>query len=591
MNKVLLASLLLMRMSLALRAQNGVVTGQVRDASGKPIEAVRVAATEPSSSALVAIGETNSTGQYRLENIPPGRYFIMAGLIDYPTYYPGVTGEAGAKAVEIRAGKAVEGVSFALQRPTTVKVRGHLPGLKPGASLPIAMFGTTGTPLQTDIKPDGSFAFDKVPLGSYTLQAPGVIPVNVAVVDKDVNIDLTPLYWGPGVHVSGKVIGRSGALQPGIRRTVILNPIATNPVTGSLMAVPGTLGTSIHGALETLVNGEGSFEFSAVPPGPYLLRILPAAPGVPSPRLDVATRDVGGLEIAVPFQFDVPGRVVLDGHDIGSNALIEASQGSFTTSTSIPADGAFRLRLTEGENRISLARLPLNVSVKSITYGHKDVTHTSLTIERAAPPQELVVRLETLPIDSISGVKVSGRATGPGQQSVVGLGVSLAPAGPNGKATETTVQADGTFEFPRVTNGTYMLRFAAPVTAFSRIFVGGQDVTGIEIPIGARLEVAGQVRALDGQGKIFPLVPANLSLTFRVASGGSVVATMGADRTFRILLPEDRYTLVVENLPPSYAIKSIASGSLDLLKETLKIDAQSPPPPIEVVLEYRAARE
>src|SRR5262245_53003103 len=190
MNKVLLASLLLTRMSVALHAQNGVVTGQVRDASGKPIDAVRVAATEPSSNVLIAIGETSSTGQYRLENIPPGRYYIMAGLIDYPTYYPGVTGEAGAKAVEIRGGKTVEGVNFAVQRPITVKVSGHLPGLKPGASLPVAMFGTTGSPLETVIKPDGSFEFDKVPLGSYIVQAPGVIPVNVAVVDKDVNIDL-----------------------------------------------------------------------------------------------------------------------------------------------------------------------------------------------------------------------------------------------------------------------------------------------------------------------------------------------------------------------------------------------------------------
>jgi Carboxypeptidase regulatory-like domain len=590
MNKILLASLFVTRMSLALHAQNGIVTGELRDSSGKPAAAVRVAATEPSSSVLVAIGETNATGHYRLENVPPGRYYIMAGLIDYPTYYPGVTGQTEAKAVEIRAGTAVEGVNFSMQRPTTVKVSGHLPGLKPGSSLPVAMFGPTGTPLETNIKPDGSFEFDKVPLGSYTLQAPGVIPVNVAVIDKDVNIDLTPLYWGPGVQVSGKIIGRSGVLQPGIRRTAVLNPIATNPVTGSLLAAPGTLGSWIHGALETLVGAEGSFEFSAVPPGPYLLRILPAAPGVPSPRLDIATRDVRSLEIAVPFQFDIPGRIVSDGRNIGSNVIVEASQGTFTTSTSILPDGTFRLRMTEGENRISLARLPLELSVKSITYGHKDVTRTSLTVDPATPPQEMVVRLETLPIESISGVKVGGRATGPGQQSVVGLGVSLAPIGSDGKSAETTVQADGTFEFTRVTNGTYMLRFAAPVTAFSKVFVGGQDVTDIEIPIAARIEVAGQVRVLDTQGKIFSLVPANLSLTFRVANAGSVVATMGADRTFRILLPEDRYTLLVENLPATYSIKSIASGSLDLLKEPLKIDAQKPPPPIEVVLEYRSPR-
>jgi hypothetical protein len=47
---------------------------------------------------------------------------------------------------------------------------------------------------------------------------------------------------------------------------------------------------------------------------------------------------------------------------------------------------------------------------------------------------------------------------------------------------------------------------------------------------------------------------------------------------------------LVRNLPGTYTVRSIASGFLDLLKEPLRIDAQDPPPQIDVVLEYREYR-
>src|ERR1051325_6112161 len=80
------------------RADSGVVTGVVRLPDGSPAPGVRVAAMVPpevgfspgNASELAAIGKTDESGHYRLEDVPAGRYFIVAGRVDAPTYYPGV---------------------------------------------------------------------------------------------------------------------------------------------------------------------------------------------------------------------------------------------------------------------------------------------------------------------------------------------------------------------------------------------------------------------------------------------------------------------------------------------------------------------
>src|SRR5688500_19841847 len=75
----LLASLLLLQIPTP-RIEGGVITGILRQADGKPAAGVRVAAM-PADDAnaggigttLVALSQTNESGNYRLEDVPPGR--------------------------------------------------------------------------------------------------------------------------------------------------------------------------------------------------------------------------------------------------------------------------------------------------------------------------------------------------------------------------------------------------------------------------------------------------------------------------------------------------------------------------------------
>jgi hypothetical protein len=110
--------------SAAQQAGDGAVTGQIRlrdgtAAAGVRVSAVPVANSELGANALTvlaSITETDSSGRYRLSDIPSGRYYIIAGTLDAPTYYPGVRGVAGARILTIESGSNIEAVDFEVQR-------------------------------------------------------------------------------------------------------------------------------------------------------------------------------------------------------------------------------------------------------------------------------------------------------------------------------------------------------------------------------------------------------------------------------------------------------------------------------------------
>src|SRR5262245_8551995 len=78
---------------------SGTISGQIRDVNGAPAAGIRVAATPAETDVaglsagalLISISKTDNEGRYRLEDIPPGRYLIVAGLLSSPSFYPGVT--------------------------------------------------------------------------------------------------------------------------------------------------------------------------------------------------------------------------------------------------------------------------------------------------------------------------------------------------------------------------------------------------------------------------------------------------------------------------------------------------------------------
>jgi len=380
-----LSALLFVQIPLA-PSQTGTATGVIRSMSGAPASGVRVAAQALTDStagigegALVSLTQTDSEGRYKLENIPPGRYYIQAGLVDLPTYYPGVTTTNGARSIQIAAGAVLERMDFTLALAPGVRVSGRVPL---GAVRPAMVRMTGGSrPAQMNmamvqVAPDGSFEFLRVPPGNYTLIA---TPTNslpnlpLVVADKDIDVGVPT---GPGVKVSG---------------TVGLGPQSPRPANQKVVFTGSTAWTQV----EASVSSDGRFELPSVPAGTYALRTVPGSL-TSQGSVVVGDRDVTGL--IIPAFVELTGVVVLqDGLKLPAFSpalMIQATPAKGTTLATAIRDGVFRFPVVEGEYRVSMGNLPDGIALQSIFFGSTDLLSTPLKLDGSGELKEIRVTME-----------------------------------------------------------------------------------------------------------------------------------------------------------------------------------------------------
>jgi Carboxypeptidase regulatory-like domain len=278
---------------------SGTVTGLLRNAEGKAAAGVRVAAmTRPKSgpdagagTALVSITETDEAGRYRLENIPPGQYYIVAGRVDRPTFYPGAQQIAAGKIVQITPGLVLSGIDFVMNESsvrtpitdifgsafvsTTLQVR---VSTEDGTKLPIASSAGL-VRLQFTRKADNVIVF--APVTNRSVNVPTALAVNpteyrvsvenlpAGYVVKSIvhgavditagNLTLSPLV-GDSVTVTLAAPPQAGTTRTGVRVTGLGRPNDTHPV-----YISGKQGT---------VFSDGTFEFTDVPPGRHTIATI-----------------------------------------------------------------------------------------------------------------------------------------------------------------------------------------------------------------------------------------------------------------------------------------------------------------------------
>ena len=86
------------------RPGTAVITGQLKTVDGRPADAVRVSALQAPPPTVrpgidgiqyylapppIRTVMTDRDGRYRINNLPPGRYFVAAGVQGQDSYYPG----------------------------------------------------------------------------------------------------------------------------------------------------------------------------------------------------------------------------------------------------------------------------------------------------------------------------------------------------------------------------------------------------------------------------------------------------------------------------------------------------------------------
>jgi hypothetical protein len=417
----LLCLLALLLMQQPARPEFGTISGRLRDSNGAPAAGIRVAvmpvegdvAVARASATLSSISQTDSSGLYRLENVPPGRYLIMAGLLAFPSYYPGVTAPPQARIVTIGAGQDLINLDFAIVTVsnTVVNVVAE-PGRPPitgrisvddGSPLPawpvqlmpsIEVRGRAGivTSLKVNQLARASFApylpadfsITRLPLGYYLksmtfgtvdlTKGPLNPPLNPAGGQFEVVLTKTPPVGSPPHRkVGGRILGLdfplSADFELALRDLSIVGP-----------------GPSQVVAHVKAGRQDGVFEIENVPPGKYILQEpFSSSSKFLSLTFEVSANDVTNLELRyLPRETllntaaPVSAKVIKGTVEVKDALIPEFEIGFMPTRFAVThavavSGGEFSIALPAGEYRVSIAGLPMGYSVTSVTAGPLDL--------------------------------------------------------------------------------------------------------------------------------------------------------------------------------------------------------------------------
>ena len=180
-----------------------VLAGTVREADGEPLVGVEVVASrqvfEQGRRQVFAEGDpahTDDLGQFRIPNLPPGKYYVLAKppdshKNDRPTLpaspkdapvellvqslYPGVLDSSAARLIDLGAGARLTGVDLVMLRSRGVRVtvKASAPAkVHPHITLHPRREGSVlRRTIDGEVLEDGAVEFRNVPPGSYTVDA------------------------------------------------------------------------------------------------------------------------------------------------------------------------------------------------------------------------------------------------------------------------------------------------------------------------------------------------------------------------------------------------------------------------------------
>jgi hypothetical protein len=302
----------------------GSIMGHIRDENGDPVRQVDVSALAyghaPAGKVLQmrSNSQTDATGEYRIFDLPPGKYYlrakplasqmptmVQAGEAYAMTYYPNATQPTGAGAIDLAAGQEQRGLDFILRPISTAVIRGRvikpaggencaaaLEGLADGAGLADTYVGDafvgfmssevflTTTPGgladggnvedvisgRRKVDKDGKFEFRNIPVGSHSLTANCSVgkqgysikmPIQLEAAGLE-NVELRPV--GPS-DITGQV-QVEGESNSNIAQTRI-------SLAGGGMVVGG------NNAPDGTVGEKGSFSYHDLPPETYRIHVEP----------------------------------------------------------------------------------------------------------------------------------------------------------------------------------------------------------------------------------------------------------------------------------------------------------------------------
>jgi hypothetical protein len=223
-------------------------------------------------------------------------------------------------------------------------------------------------------------------------------------------------------------------------------------------------------------------------------------------------------------------------------------------------DGTFRVQLPPGEYRLGPPRsLPPGYTLQSIVYGGVDLLRGPLKISGDDSAELLITIATNGPSPAVS---VSGRVTGATSGQFQRIALREASGGELSAALESSVGADGSFTFPKVLPGAYIVYLR--LRSVAQVMVGDKNVTGLIVAHPQDILVSGHVIIEGAQS-----LPTSL-----IVEGNGKAATVlpRANGTFILSLGNGENSISVRNIPEGWRLKSITYGDVDLQNKPLQLD-------------------
>lgn len=520
MRRLFLVAALLIPVAAGAQVPVGSISGQILTREGKPAAAVRVSAmavpeagVPPNGgTALVSLAMTDSEGRYRLENVVPGRYYVMAGFVDLPSYYPGVAATSNATVIEVLSGTPVTGINFGVANTLGVTVSGRVrraTGTGVVVGQRVALIG--GHAIQeTTTTADGSFQLQRVRPGTYQLQAAasvaGRLPERLPVVVGAQDVSGLELVVVPALEVAGNVVIEGKGPVPRIQ--LQFSPYKGGQNSGVASSPDGSFRTVLAEGDYRIswANLPAGYEVQSMTSGTSDLLATPlkiSADARPEPIRFVVSVE-GNPWVKVSGRVTNAGStrtLTLAGPGVEPIQLTLNPDGTFEIPQALP--GIYQLRPALGAT-LPMTVMPLGAGpMTSVVIPNQDTT-------------DLIIPLT--PTKDIVGIVVN--SNGAGIQDRLTMSYSQTSGTGSSSGTRTFITPpDGRFSLQAPENTEVRLSFSVPGTSIKSVTYGTTDLLREALRVTAA-ETA-EIRVV-------------LDTTSTTIAGGTAGVVMGAGGSFSL---------------------------------------------------------
>jgi hypothetical protein len=334
---------------------DGVITGRITDQDGDPVAGSQVSALRSNyvqgrrRMAILAATMTDDQGNFRIPNLPPGRYHLGARPpvpgaagdggdrdgpheANVPTYYPNSLDAANASPLNVVAGSELQAIDIRLRQLHVYEFKAKLvngiDGSPATGVLNLSRYDpgspNEAHPMGEQIREGGKVDYHNLPPGTYVAEIssnPFGLGGRHEIKITDQNVD-TVLTFDPAVSLGGTVKLEDGDLQAALGAAEVKNAAPQNSRAArpriALSPAEGGADSYSNGQLRddntfvTTPTGPGKYflDISGIPDGTYVKSIRYGGQDVTHAPLEVAAGAAGSIDVVLAANAaDVAGTV------------------------------------------------------------------------------------------------------------------------------------------------------------------------------------------------------------------------------------------------------------------------------------------